>query len=194
MNDTQKKIYDYLVTRTAKGIPPTVREIANQVGLKSTSSVQTNIIALEKLGLIERDPLKKRSIRICNNEESTRTVPLVGVVTAGTPITAVENIESYIPFKYDKISSDKELFALRVKGESMINIGIFDGDVIIVERTPTALNGEVVVAMIDDEATVKTFYKENGYFRLQPENASMEPIIAKEVIILGKVIALHRYY
>ena len=164
------------------------------VGLKSTSSVQANLIALEKAGYIQRDPLLKRSIRLLGPlSEKVTQVPLVGTVTAGTPILAIEQIESYIPYA-GAVSSDKPLFALHVKGESMINIGIFDGDIVIVEKTPVAENGEVVVALVEDSATVKTFYKEKGHFRLQPENDTMEPIIVDEVAILGKVKALVRYF
>ena len=198
INETQKRIYEYLVERSQKSpIPPSVREIGAAVGLKSTSSVQGNLDALEAAGYITRDPLLKRSIRVNlpesqENQNFTR-VPLVGTVTAGAPILAAEQIESYIPFA-GSLSSDKTLFALRVRGESMINAGILDGDIIIAEKTPVAANGEIVVAMIEDEATVKRFYKENGHFRLQPENDAFEPIITNEVIILGKVVAVYRYY
>ena len=179
LNKTQEKIYDFLVERLRDGVPPSVREIGSAVGLKSTSSVQANLDFLEKAGYITRDPLLKRSIRICGQENDNITqVPLLGTVTAGMPILAVEQIEGYIPYS-GHVSSDKTLFALRVKGESMINAGIFDGDIVFVERTPVADNGEIVVAMIEDEATVKRFYKEDGRFRLQPENDSFEPIYAE---------------
>ena len=175
-------------------MPPSVREICTAVGLKSTSSVQANLIALEKAGYIERDPMLKRSIRVRGPlAENVTQVPLIGTVTAGLPILAVEQIEGYVPYT-GTVSRDKSLFALHVRGESMINAGIFDGDIVIVEKTPAAENGDIVVALIEDEATVKTFYKENGHLRLQPENDTMEPIIVKEVIILGKVKALLRYY
>lgn len=195
INDTQRRIYEYLLERSQDGIPPSIREIGAAVGLKSTSSVQANLITLEKKGYILRDPLLKRSIRVVGQDqaENYTNVPLVGTVTAGMPILAVEQIEGYIPYS-GKVSRDKPLFALRVRGESMINAGILDGDIVIVEKTPTATNGEMVVAMIEDEATVKTFYKENGHFRLQPQNDSFEPIITKEVIILGKVVALTRFF
>ncbi|MBE6755791.1 MAG: transcriptional repressor LexA [Clostridia bacterium] len=194
INSTQKKIYEFLVERSQQGTaPPSVREICAAVGLKSTSSVQTNLDILEESGYIERDPLLKRSIRICGQAENVTHVPLLGTVTAGMPILAVEQIESYVPYS-GYVSKDKPLFALHVKGESMINAGILDGDIIFVERTPTARDGEIVVAMIEDEATVKRFFKENGHFRLQPENDAFEPIICTEVIILGKVVALLRYY
>ena len=194
LNSTQKKIYDFLVDRLSGGVPPSVREIGAAVGLKSTSSVQANLDALEKYGYITRDPLLKRSIRICGQEtENITQVPLLGTVTAGMPILAFEQIEGYIPYS-GRVSEDKTLFALRVRGESMINAGIFSGDIIFVERTPVASNGEIVVAMIEDEATVKRFYKENGRFRLQPENDDYEPIYTDEVVILGKVKAVLRYY
>lgn len=195
LNSTQKKIYEFLAERSQNGVPPSVREICAAVGLKSTSSVQANLIALEKAGYIERgDPKLKRSIRVLGPEaDNTTNVPLVGTVTAGMPILAVEQIEGYIPYA-GPVSRDKALFALHVRGESMINAGILDGDIVIVEKTPVAENGEIVVALIEDEATVKTFYKENGHFRLQPENDTMDPIIVDEVIILGKVKALTRYF
>ncbi|MEG0546607.1 MAG: transcriptional repressor LexA [Oscillospiraceae bacterium] len=193
INETQKKIYEYLMERSQGGVPPSVREIGAAVGLKSTSSVQANLDALENAGYIERDPMLKRSIRILGEAENVTSVPLLGTVTAGMPILAVEQIEGYIPYS-GHISRDKPLFALKVRGESMLWAGILSGDIVIVEKTPVALNGEIVVAMIEDEATVKRFYKEKGYFRLQPENDAFEPIIVKEVIILGKVVGLMRYY
>ena len=194
INDTQQKIYEFLCERSQCGVPPSVREIGSAVGLRSTSSVQANLLALEEKGYIMRDPMHKRSIRIVGQSENVRHVPLLGVVTAGLPILATEQIECYIPFNGAHISSDKEMFALRVRGESMINAGIFDGDILYVEKTPVARNGDIVVALIEDEATVKTFYKENGHFRLQPENAALKPIIVDEVYILGKVIANLRFY
>lgn len=194
LNETQQKIYEFLLERLSCGVPPSVREIGANVGLKSTSSVQANLDALENEGLIVRDPLLKRSIRIVGQNENVKQVPILGTVTAGAPILAVEQIEGYLPFSGGFTSSDKQLFALRVRGESMLNAGILDGDIVIVERTPVARNGEIVVALIGDEATVKTFYKENGHFRLQPENDAYEPIIVPEVVVLGKVVALHRYY
>ncbi|MCL2194845.1 MAG: transcriptional repressor LexA [Oscillospiraceae bacterium] len=194
LNKTQEKIYDFLVERMQTGVPPSVREIGERVGLKSTSSVQVSLDSLEDKGYIMRDPMAKRSIRIVGlGNQAIQQVPLLGTVTAGAPILAVEQIESYLPYT-GPVSRDKTLFALRVRGESMINAGILDGDIIFVEKTPVASNGEIVVAMIEDEATVKTFYKENGQFRLQPENDYMEPIIVKEVVILGKVVSLLRYY
>ncbi len=194
LSENQYRILEYLKERAAYGAIPSVREICQAVGLRSTSSVQNNLDALEEKGYIERDPMLKRSIRIVGQAENVRHVPLLGVVTAGLPILAVENVESYLPFTGGHISSDKDMFALRVRGESMLNAGIYDGDILFVERTPSARNGEIVVALVGDEATVKTFYKENGHFRLQPENDDFEPIIVDEVAILGKVVAMMRYF
>ena len=194
LNSTQQRIFEYLLDRLKSGVPPTVREIGASVGLKSTSSVQANLDALEREGFIERDPLRKRTIRIAGQTNNVRNIPILGTVTAGVPIEAIEQIDGYLPFDVSDVTSDKELFALHVCGDSMINAGIYDGDVIVVEKTPTANNGEIVVAMIENEATVKTFFKEHGHFRLQPENDLLDPIIADDVVILGKVIALHRYY
>lgn len=196
LNKTQERIYAYLLERAQQSIvPPTVREIGLAVGLKSTSSVQGNLDALEKAGYITRDPGLKRNIHLNVGVPETRVaqVPLLGTVTAGQPILAVEEIEGYIPFNLPN-ATDKTLFALKVKGESMINAGILDGDIIVAERTPYAENGDMVVALIEDEATVKTFYKEKDEFRLQPENDYMDPIICDEVAILGKVVASMRYY
>lgn len=193
LTSNQQKILDFLKDRLSSGVPPSVREIGKAVGLSSTSSVQSNLTALEEKGYIERDPLLKRSIRIVGQSENVHHVPLLGVVTAGQPILATEQIEGYLPYT-GKVSKDKPVFALHVRGESMINAGILDGDIIFAEKTPTVRNGEMVIAMIGDEATVKTFYKEKGHFRLQPENDFMEPIIVDEVMILGKVVGLYRMY
>ncbi len=193
INKTQRKIYEFLAERCQCGVPPSVREIGAAVGLKSTSSVQANLVALEKAGYIERDPLLKRSIRVCGESENVTNIPLLGMVTAGVPILAVEQIESYIPYA-GPVSKDKPLFALHVRGDSMINAGILSGDIVIVEKTPQAENGEIVVAMIEDEATVKRFYRDKDCFRLQPENDAYEPILTKQVVILGKVVSLIRYF
>lgn len=193
LTSNQQKILDFLKDRLSSGVPPSVREIGKAVGLSSTSSVQSNLTALEEKGYIERDPLLKRSIRIVGQSENLHHVPLLGVVTAGQPILATEHIEGYIPYT-GKVTRDKPVFALHVRGESMINAGILDGDIIFAEKTPTVRNGEMVIAMIGDEATVKTFYKEKGHFRLQPENDFMEPIIVDDVMILGKVVGLYRMY
>jgi repressor LexA len=193
INNTQRKIYEYLAERSQDGVPPSVREICKAVGLRSTSSVQANLDALEEAGYISRDPLLKRSIRVLGQVENVTSVPLVGTVTAGMPILAVEQIEGYIPYS-GRVSRDKPLFALRVRGDSMINAGILDGDIVISEKTPDAANGDIVVAMIEDEATVKRFFKDSTCFRLQPENDAYEPILSTEVTILGKVVAVLRYY
>lgn len=193
LNDAQRRIYDFLVERSADGIPPSVREIGTAVGLRSTSSVQANLDALEEKGYITRDPMLKRSIRIVGQNDNITQVPIVGTVTAGAPILAVESIEGYFPYT-GSVSRDKPLFALHVRGESMIEAGILDGDLVIAEKTPYARNGDLVVALVEDEATVKTFYKEDGYYRLQPENPSYMPIIVSDVSILGKVVAVMRYY
>lgn len=193
INKTQKKIYEFLLERSQCGVPPSVREIGAAVGLKSTSSVQANLDALEEAGFIERDPLLKRSIRVLGETENVTSVPLLGTVTAGVPILAVEQIESYIPYS-GRVSRDKTLFALHVRGDSMINAGILSGDIVIVEKTPVAENGEIVVAMLEDEATVKRFFKERDHFRLQPENDAYAPILSTEIVILGRVVALLRYY
>jgi len=193
LSENQSRILEYLKQRVSDGVPPSVREIGQAVGLRSTSSVQSNLDALEEKGYIIRDPMLKRSIRITGRNENIHQVPLLGVVTAGIPILAVEQIEGYIPYQ-GRVSKDKPVFALRVSGESMINAGILDGDIIFAEKTPYAENGQMVVAMIGEEATVKTFYKEKGHFRLQPQNDAFEPIITDEVVILGKVVASMRYY
>ena len=193
LNATQQKIYEYLSERSQNGVPPSVREIGAAVGLKSTSSVQANLDALEEAGYIERDPMLKRSIRVRGNSGSDTQVPLIGTVTAGMPILAGESIEGYVPYG-GTVSKDKSLFALRVRGDSMVNAGILNNDIVIAEKTPYAANGEIVVALLNDEATVKRFFKENGQFRLQPENDAYEPIICDEVIILGKLVSLIRYY
>ena len=194
LNNTQRRVYEFLLERTQDGVPPSVREIGERVGLRSTSSVQANLDALERKGFITRDAMHKRSIRIAGQQASNvLQVPLLGTVTAGAPILAMEQIETYLPYT-GPVSRDKSLFALRVRGESMVNAGILSGDIVYVEKTPVARNGNIVVALLEDEATVKTFYKENGHFRLQPENDTMDPIFCEEVIILGKVISLLRYY
>ena len=193
INETQQKIYEYLVERSGSGYPPSVREIGAAVGLRSTSSVQASLDALEQAGYISRDPLLKRSMRVNGRDENVTHVPLLGTVTAGAPILAVEQIEGYVPYA-GRAAGGKTLFALNVRGESMLNAGILDGDIVIAEQTPSARNGDIVVALLEDEATVKRFYKENGRFRLQPENDAFEPIFCDEVIILGKVIGLTRYY
>jgi len=193
ISKTQKKIYDFLREKAIEGVPPTVREICAAVGLSSTSSVQAGLDALEREGYISRDPMHKRSIRINGIAENVNHVPLLGTVTAGQPVLAFEDIMEYIPYNGPS-STSGDLFALKVKGESMLNAGIFDGDIAVVERTPYANNGDIVVALVGEEATIKTFYKENGHFRLQPENDAYEPIIVDQAAILGKLKSIIRYY
>ena len=193
ISKTQRKIYEFLRKKAMEGVPPTVREIGAAVGLSSTSSVQAGLDALEREGYITRDPMHKRSIRINGVAENVNSVPLLGTVTAGQPVLAFEDIMDYIPYNGPRCDAES-LFALKVRGESMINAGIFDGDIAIVERSPIANNGDIVVALLGDEATIKTFYREKDHIRLQPENDTYEPIISKEVIILGKLVSLIRYY
>ena len=182
----------------AKGYPPSVREIGEAVGLASSSTVHGHLARLEQKGLIRRDPTKPRAIEILEPEDSIQKqsvihVPLVGKVTAGSPITAIENIEEYFPLPDTYGTSEDQLFMLEIMGESMIEAGILDGDLVIVKQKSTANNGDIVVAMTaEDEATVKRFYKEKTHFRLQPENATMEPILVDQVTILGQVVGLYR--
>ncbi len=197
ITDKQREILEYIRdTILAKGYPPAVREICEAVHLKSTSSVHSHLETLEKNGYIRRDPTKPRTIEILDDDFAlTRremvNVPVIGTVAAGMPILAEENIEDYMPIPVEMLPN-KEVFMLKVKGESMIDAGIFNNDKVIVAKQDTARNGEMVVALVEDSATVKTFYKENGHIRLQPENASMDPIIVDNVQILGKVIGLFR--
>lgn len=193
----QTEILEYIKSQILnKGYPPSVRDICTAVNLKSTSSVHAHLETLEKNGYIRRDPTKPRAIEIIDdNFNLTRrelvNVPLIGQVAAGQPLLAVENITSYFPIPAEFIPKE-EVFMLNVKGESMVNAGIYDGDQIIVKQQSTASNGEIVVALVDDSATVKRFYKENGHIRLQPENDFMEPIIVDSCEIIGKVIGLIR--
>lgn len=186
----ESAVFDLIRRSIEKGVIPSVREIGAELGIKSTSSVHRYLTSLEEKGCIERGDGLNRSIRLPGSQVSH--IPVLGVVTAGQPILAVESVEEYIPVQLR--GNSKELFALRVRGESMIKAGILDGDLIIARRTPTAENGEIVVALIDDEATVKRFYKENGGFRLQPENDTMEPIYTDHLMILGRVVGLQREY
>ena len=193
----QTEILDYIKLQILnKGYPPSVRDICEAVNLKSTSSVHAHLETLEKNGYIRRDPTKPRAIEIIDdNFNLTRrevvNVPLVGKVAAGEPLLAVENVVSYFPIPAEYMPN-QELFMLTVKGDSMINAGIFNGDNIIVSKQNSAHNGEIIVALVDDSATVKRFYKEEGHIRLQPENDTMEPIIVSDCEILGKVIGLIR--
>ena len=192
LNEKAKAIYEYIKERTSDGIPPTVREICKELNLKSTSTAHRYINILVEEGLLEKSGKLNRAIKL-SGKGATR-VPLMGTVTAGQPITAIEDITDYINFQEEQ-NYQYPLFALKIRGESMINAGIFDGDIVVVEQTPTASNGTIVIALVDDsDATCKTFYKENGHYRLQPENDTMEPIIVNEVKILGRVVALIRYF
>lgn len=195
----QKEILEFLKNQTlTRGYPPAVREICEAVKLKSTSSVHSHLETLEKNGYIRRDPSKPRAIEITDDsfnlsKREMVSVPIVGTITAGQPILAVENIEGYFPIPTEYMPNE-ETFMLKVKGESMINAGIFDGDQILVQKQSHADNGDFVVALIEDSVTVKTFFKEKGFYRLQPENDTMQPIIVKELEILGKVIGLFRMF
>lgn len=197
LTDKQQEILDYIKQVIAqKGYPPSVREICSAVELKSTSTVHGHLERLEKKGFIRRDPTKPRAIEILDENpypsKEIISVPIIGTVAAGKPILAVENIEDTFPIPADYFPTNKQMFMLQVKGNSMIEAGINDGDYIIVQQQNTADNGDVVVAMIDDSATIKTFYRENGHIRLQPHNSNMEPIIVDDCVILGKAIGLFR--
>ena len=197
ISDKQLEILEYIKTCILeKGYPPAVREICEAVRLKSTSSVHAHLETLEKNGYIRRDPTKPRTIEIIDDDfnllrREVVNVPMLGEVAAGEPIFATENIQNYFPIPAE-LMPNSPTFLLKVKGESMINAGILNGDYVLVEQQKVARNGEMIVALVEDGATVKTFYKEDGYFRLQPENDSMEPIIVNEVDILGKVIGVFR--
>jgi repressor LexA len=199
ISSKQAEILEYIKSEILnRGYPPAVREICEAVHLKSTSSVHSHLETLEKNGYIRRDPTKPRAIEIVDDEfnllrREIINIPLLGRVAAGEPIFAEQNIEGYFPVLSEDMPSG-EAFMLKVKGESMINVGIYDGDQIIVQKQNTAKNGDLVVALVDDSATVKTFYKEDGHYRLQPENDTMEPIIVEQVEILGKVSGLFRRY
>ena len=181
-----------------RGFPPTVREIGEKVGLKSTSSVHSHLATLEAAGYIHRDPTKPRAIEILDDgfqlvRTEMASLPVIGTVAAGEPLFAAENIEGYFPLPVDMVPN-ADAFVLKVKGDSMVNIGVFNGDRIFVERCNTAQNGDVVVALVDDSATVKTFYKEKDHIRLQPENDTMDPIIVSQADILGKVFGVFRLF
>jgi repressor LexA len=194
----QEEIYDFIKSQlNDKGYPPTVREICAQVGLKSTSTVHGHLARLEKKGFIRRDPSKPRAIELLNEHKSKLEmidIPIIGKVTAGEPILAIENIEDTfsIPLNYVKTSND--LFILNIKGESMIKAGINDGDLAIIEKVNSAENGDIVVALIENEATIKRFFKEKNHIRLQPENDTMDPILVDNCSILGKIVGLYRQY
>ncbi|WP_188455619.1 transcriptional repressor LexA [Virgibacillus oceani] len=201
LSKRQEMILDYIKDQVSKkGYPPSVREIAEAVGLASSSTVHGHLARIESKGYIRRDPTKPRAIEILDlsdesniPREEARYAPVIGKVTAGIPITAVENIEEFIPLPISSAAPDDNLYVLVIEGESMIEAGILDGDKVVVKQQSTAQNGDIVVAMTeDDEATVKRFFKEKDHIRLQPENATMDPLIFKNVTILGKVIGLHR--
>jgi len=203
LSSKQQEILDYMKTCILeKGYPPAVREICDAVHLKSTSSVHAHLETLEERGYIRKDPTKPRAIEILDDtfnlsRRELVNIPIIGTVSCGSPILAEENITGYFPVTPEYLHvSDKNTFMLKVKGDSMINAGILDGDLVMVEEANTARNAEIVVALIDDSATVKTFYKENGYIRLQPENDTMDPIIVEgnNMQVIGKVIGLFRTF
>ncbi|MGN0344245.1 MAG: transcriptional repressor LexA [Lachnospiraceae bacterium] len=199
ISEKQREILEYIKQEILqRGYPPAVREICEAVNLKSTSSVHSHLETLEKNGFIRRDPTKPRAIEILDDDFNlTRrevvNVPVVGQVAAGEPILAEQNIQDYFPIPVEYMPN-AETFMLKVKGESMINAGIFSGDTVLVQRQSDARNGDMVVALVDDSATVKTFYKEDGHFRLQPENDTMDPIIVDHCEVLGKVFGVFRFF
>lgn len=199
ISEKQKEILEYIKSEILnRGYPPSVRDICEAVHLKSTSSVHSHLETLEKNGYIRRDPTKPRAIEIIDDtfnlsRREVVNVPLLGRVAAGEPLLAVENVETYFPIPAEYMPNE-ETFMLKVKGESMINAGIFDGDNILVQKQSTASDGDMVVALVDDSATVKTFYKEKDHYRLQPENDNMEPIIVEDCAVLGKVFGVFRFF
>lgn len=196
----EREIYEYILnTIKSEGYAPSVRDICTALNMKSTSTVHSYITRLEEKGVITKDRGKSRTLRVdessSSKSSSTLRVPILGKVAAGMPILAVENYEGYIDVpKPSSTMTANDLFALKVQGESMIEVGIMDGDIVVIEKRNTAADGDIIVALVEDEATVKTFYKEDGRFRLQPENSTMEPIYVKELIVLGKVVASMRFY
>ncbi|BDR64241.1 LexA repressor [Clostridium tetani] len=194
----QEAIYEFIKEQLReKGYPPSVREICNAVELRSTSTVHGHLKRLEEKGVIRRDPTKPRAIEVLEHsimKKEMVDIPVVGTVTAGKPILAVENIEDTFALPINYVRNKKQLFALKIKGDSMIDTGILDGDLAIVEKNNSVLNGEIVVALLGDKATVKRFFKEKDYIRLQPENETMEPIIVKQCEIIGKVVGVYRKY
>lgn len=204
LNEMEERILKYIVEviRT-EGFSPSVRDIQNAMDIKSTSTVHAYVARLKEKGYIQKENGKSRTLRVNEvsspvdqgSDRKTVRIPLVGKVAAGAPVVAAEHLEGYLDYPMlNRSWSESQLFALRVSGSSMIDAGILDGDIIIVRKESSAVNGQIVVALIDDEATVKTFYKENGHFRLQPENPAMEPIIVDDVIILGRVVSSMRFY
>lgn len=199
LNAREKQILEYIADMVRnKGYSPSVRDIKAALCIRSTSTVHTYLLRMEEKGYLVKEEGKSRTLRLgpsYSSEESDGRVPIIGRVTAGQPILATENFDGYVDFPLESgRSHDGSLFALRVSGTSMIEAGILDGDIVVVEKTDSAENGQIVVALIEDEATVKTFYKEHGHFRLQPENSALQPIIVDQVQILGRVISSVRYY
>lgn len=195
--EKQREVYRFLLSYTeSKGYPPSVREICDAVDLRSTSSVQNHLQNLEKQGLIRRDPTKPRALEIpeLNDRPEMIRIPVIGRVTAGVPILAQENIEDHFLMPIHFVKHDKNLFILKVLGESMINAGINDGDLAIIEQAESCSNGEIAVVLIEEEATLKTFYKERNFIRLQPENDTMSPIIVPDCRILGRLVGIYRKY
>lgn len=191
VTENEKMVFEFIKDRIEEGYPPTVREICAEFGFKSTSTAHRYINNLTAKGLLEKGNNRNRAIRLTGG--NGMKIPLVGTVTAGIPITAIEEITDYISFQPARHYSNP-LFALKVRGESMINAAILDGDMVVIEQTPYAENGDIVCSLVDNEsATIKTFYKEDGHYRLQPENDTMDPIIVDEVSILGKVVGVVRY-
>ena len=191
VTENEKMVFEFIKDRIEEGYPPTVREICAEFGFKSTSTAHRYINNLTAKGLLEKGNNQNRAIRLTGG--NGMKIPLVGTVTAGIPITAIEEITDYISFQPARHYSNP-LFALKVRGESLINAAILDGDMVVIEQTPYAENGDIVCALVDNEsATIKTFYKEDGHYRLQPENDTMDPIIVDEVKILGKVVGVVRY-
>ena len=197
-SDKQTQIYNFLIEFTkSKGYPPSVREICQAVSLKSTSTVHGHLKRLEKKGLIYRDPTKPRALEIVelsNEEKELIDIPIVGKVTAGMPILATENIEDMFQIPINYVKHNNDLFILKVTGDSMIEAGILDGDLAIIEQKNIATNGDIVVALIENEATIKRFFKENGFIRLQPKKKNYEPIIVEDCSILGKLVGIYRAY
>lgn len=197
-SNKQMEIYEFIKSQIReKGYPPSVREIGAAVGLSSTSTVHGHLERLEKKGLIKRDATKPRTIEVIENSMNKKemiNVPIIGTITAGTPILAVENIEDTFPLPADYIKNNNQLFILKVYGESMIDAGILSGDFCIIEKTDSAENGDIIAALIDNEATLKRFFKEDNYIRLQPENKTMKPIIVHDCKIIGKLVGLYRQY
>ncbi len=191
LTENERKVFEFIKQRLEEGYPPTVREICMEFGFRSTSTAHRYIQSLTDKGLLEKGANQNRAIKLVGRQGTL--VPLVGTVTAGTPITAVEDITGYINFQPDRHYANP-LFALKVRGDSMINAAILDGDIVVAEQTPVVANGEIAVCLVDgDSATVKRFYKEDGHYRLQPENEMLEPIISDDVSILGRVVAVVRY-